>query len=207
MFVIDSSGDSGSLLLEQQKRLTLLLSAALVQLQRRVRRLRLRLAALQYGHVVSTRHNFRDWQDLDVFQSRLTSMSGSGRHGAPQVVDALGNATRLFARETAGGSLRVLLLMLDGRERPGVATWAAAEAQRHDIRLFVIRTAPPPPPSDGASGEGLQYNLADGRLQEQLLQQLVSDAHSLTTGTPALLHLLDNRLSNININPCPAMLI
>lgn len=75
MFVIDSSEDTGPLLLDQQKQLTLGLSGKLVQLQSSVQRLRLRLAALQYDQVVSTQHNFRDWQDLDVFQSRVASVS------------------------------------------------------------------------------------------------------------------------------------
>lgn len=178
MFVMDSSEDSGPLLFDQQKQLTLGLSAELVQLQSSVQRLRLRLAALQYGRVVSTQHNFRDWQDLDVFQSRVASMSASGRRGASHVAYAVANATRLFTRETPVGSLRVLLLMLDGSEQPRSATWAAAEAQRHNIRVFAIGTAP-------LQGAGLQWvasspaqqyvhSLADGGLQDTLLEQLVS---------------------------------
>lgn len=183
MFVIDSSEDTGPLLLDQQKQLTLGLSAKLVQLQSSVQRLRLRLAALQYDQVVSTQHNFRDWQDLDVFQSRVSSVSASGLHGASYVASAVGNATRLFTRETAAGSLRVLLLMLNGSEQPRSATWAAAEAQRHNIRVFAIRTAQLQ--GDRMSSAGLQWvassppqqyvhSLADSRLQDNLLKQLVS---------------------------------
>lgn len=178
MFVIDSSEDTGPLLLEQQKRLTLGLSTELARLQSSAQRLRLRLAALQYDRVVSTRHNFRDWQDLDVFQSRVASMSPSGRRGgsASRLADALGNATRLFARETAAGSLRVLLLMLDGSQRPSSATWAAAEARRHNIRVFAIRTQGVASSSPAPSPPQPQYvhSLADSRLQDDLLEELVS---------------------------------
>ncbi|KAJ4920143.1 hypothetical protein JOQ06_024680 [Pogonophryne albipinna] len=81
----------------------------------------------------------RDWQDLDVFQSRVSSMAFIG-HGTFSAY-GISNATQLFGRETSSSSLRVALLMTDGSDHPRSpsAVAAAAEAKQQNIRMFVLR--------------------------------------------------------------------
>ncbi|KAK5855504.1 hypothetical protein PBY51_005601 [Eleginops maclovinus] len=139
MFIVDSSERAKSLLFERQKDFILRFSSRLLQLQSSGWRLRLRLAALQYSSSVSLEHNFRDWQDLDVFQSRVASMAFIG-HGTYSAY-GISNATQVFGRETSPGSLRVALLLTDGSDHPRSpsAVAAAAEAKQHNIRVFTIR--------------------------------------------------------------------
>lgn len=154
MFIVDSSERAKSLLFERQKDFVLRFSTKLQRLQSAGWRLRLRLAALQYSSTVSVEHNFRDWQDLDVFQSRVASMTLIG-HGTYSAY-AIANATRVFGRETSSGSLRVALLLTNGADHPRSpsAVAAASEAKQHDIRLFAIRLSGPP--RDGAMGARLR---------------------------------------------------
>ncbi|XP_034457148.1 collagen, type XXVIII, alpha 1a [Hippoglossus hippoglossus] len=139
MFIVDSSEKARALLFERQKEFILRFSTKLVQLHSDGWRLRLRLAALQYSSTVSVEHNFRDWQDVDVFQSRVAAMTfiGHGTYSAYGIT----NATQVFSRETSPSSLRVALLMTDGTDHPRSpsAVAAAAEAKQHSIRVFVIR--------------------------------------------------------------------
>ncbi|XP_062266556.1 collagen, type XXVIII, alpha 1a [Platichthys flesus] len=139
MFIVDSSEKAKALLFERQKEFILRFSTKLVQLHSDGWRLRLRLAALQYSSTVSVEHNFRDWQDVDVFQSRVAAMTmiGHGTYSAYGIT----NATKVFSRETSPSSLRVALLMTDGTDHPRSpsAVAAAAEAKQHSIRVFVIR--------------------------------------------------------------------
>ncbi|XP_053190136.1 collagen, type XXVIII, alpha 1a [Scomber japonicus] len=139
MFIVDSSENAKVLLFEQQKAFVLRFSTKLMELHSAGWRLRLRLAALQYSSTVSVEHNFRDWQDLDVFQSRVASMTYIG-HGTYSAY-AITNATQVFNRETSSSSLRIALLMTDGADHPRSpsAVTAAAEAKQHNIRVFTIR--------------------------------------------------------------------
>ncbi|KAI4792241.1 hypothetical protein KUCAC02_033513 [Chaenocephalus aceratus] len=104
VFIVDGSERAKSLLFERQKAFILRFSSRLTQLHSPGWRLRLRLAALQYSSSVSLEHNFRDWQDLDVFQSRASSMAFIG-HGTFSAY-GISNATQLFGRETSSSSLR-----------------------------------------------------------------------------------------------------
>ncbi|KAG8005001.1 Collagen alpha-1(XXVIII) chain [Nibea albiflora] len=144
--------------------------------------MRLRLAALQYSSTVSVEHNFRDWQDLDVFQSRVASMTFIG-HGTYSAY-AITNATQVFTRETSASSLRVALLMTDGTDHPRSpsAVTAAAEAKQHNIRVFTIRLSGLL--KDGPMGSKLRsiasappqqhvLSLADPRLDDRLFSELV----------------------------------
>ncbi|KAM3596611.1 uncharacterized protein V6R79_017933 [Siganus canaliculatus] len=138
MFIIDSSEKAKSLF-EQQKEFVLRFSTKLMQLHSAGWRLRVRLSALQYSSAVSLEHNFKDWQDLDVFQSRVASMAFIG-HGT-YTAYAIKNATQVFSRETSPSSLRVALLITDGRDHPNSpsAVLASAEAQQYNIRVFAIK--------------------------------------------------------------------
>uniref|UniRef100_A0A3Q1GGD7 Collagen, type XXVIII, alpha 1b n=1 Tax=Acanthochromis polyacanthus TaxID=80966 RepID=A0A3Q1GGD7_9TELE len=179
MFIVDSSEKAKSLLFEQQKEFILRFSTKLMQLHSAGWRLRLRMAALQYSSTVSVEHNFRDWQDLDVFQSRVASMTFIG-HGTYSAY-AITNATKVFSRETSSSSLRVALLMTDGLDHPRSpsAVTAAAEAKQHNIRVFTIRLSGLP--REGSMGSKLR-SIASAPPQQHVLS--LTDSH------------LDDRLFN-----------
>ncbi|KAI3358758.1 hypothetical protein L3Q82_014723 [Scortum barcoo] len=183
MFIVDSSEKAKSLLFERQKEFILLFSTKLMQLQSPGWRLRLRLAALQYSSTVSVEHNFKDWQDLDVFQSRVASMTFIG-HGTYSAY-AITNATQLFNRETSSSSLRVALLLMDGTDHPRSPSTvtAAAVAKQHNIRVFTIRLSGLP--REGPVGAKLRsiasappqqhvLSLTDSQLDDRLFNELVS---------------------------------
>ncbi|KAM8841196.1 collagen, type XXVIII, alpha 1a isoform 2-T3 [Spinachia spinachia] len=183
MFIVDSSERAKSLLFERQKDFVLRFSTKLLQLQSAGWRLRLRLAALQYSSAVSVEHNFRDWQDLDVFQSRVASMTFIG-HGT-YTAYAIHNSTQIFGRETSSSSLRVVLLMTDGADHPRSpsAVTAASEAKRLNIRVFAIGLSAPQ--RDGSMGTRLRalasgppqqhvLSLADRQLDDRLFNELNS---------------------------------
>ncbi|KAM7372770.1 hypothetical protein PAMP_007668 [Pampus punctatissimus] len=180
MFIVDSS-EKAKTLFERQKAFVLRFSTKLMQLNSAGWRLRLRLAALQYSSTVSVEHNFRDWQDLDVFQSRVASMTFIG-HGTYSAY-AITNATQVFNRETSSNSLRVALLMIDGTDHPRSpgAVMAAAEAKQHNIRVFIIRLSGLP--REGPMGAKLRsiasappqqhvLSLTDSQLDDRLYNEL-----------------------------------
>lgn len=183
MFIVDSSEKAKALLFERQKEFIQRFSTKLMQLHSDGWRLRLRLAALQYSSTVSVEHNFRDWQDLDVFQSRVAAMTFIG-HGTYSAY-AITNATRVFSHETSSSSLRVAMLMTDGTDHPRSpsAVTAAAEAKQHNIRVFTIRLSGQT--KDGPIGAKLRsiasappqqhvLSLTDSQLDDKLFNELVS---------------------------------
>ncbi|KAK7899596.1 hypothetical protein WMY93_020449 [Mugilogobius chulae] len=92
LFMVDSSETAKGSLFERQKDFISSFSPQLVQLNSAGWRMRVRLAALQYSSAVSLEHNFRDWQDVDVFQSRVAAMKFIG-HGSYSAY-AIANATK-----------------------------------------------------------------------------------------------------------------
>ncbi|XP_029975994.1 collagen, type XXVIII, alpha 1a [Salarias fasciatus] len=187
-FIVDSSEKARPQLFEEQKAFVLRFSGRLMQLRAAGWRLRVRLAAVQYSSAASVEHNFRDWQDLDVFQSRVAAMAfmGQGTYSAY----AIANATRLFARETSSASLRVALLMTDGVDHPRSpgAVAAAAEAKQNGVRVFVVGLSALP--GDGAAATKLRsiasappqqhvLSLTDAQLDQRLLSELVSGLLSI----------------------------
>lgn len=182
MFLVDSSEKAALTLFEQQKQFVLGFSARLVRIDSPGWRVRLRLAVLQYSSTVSVEHNFRDWQDLDVFQSRVSSMALIG-HGTYSAY-AITNATKVFKQETSSSSLRVVLLMTDGEDHPRSpsSVMAAATAKQNGIRMFTIRLSGAP--EQGAMGMKLRsmasipaqqhmFSLSDSQLEDRLFQELV----------------------------------
>ncbi|XP_036371958.1 collagen, type XXVIII, alpha 1a [Megalops cyprinoides] len=137
-FLLDGSETAKLGLFQQQQGFVRRFSQRLMQMQLQGWRLRTRLAALQYSSSVSVENSFQDWQDLHAFQSRLGRMAFIG-HGTYSAY-ALGNATRMFVRETEPGSLRVALLMTDGADHPRSpsAAAAAAEARGQNVWLFAV---------------------------------------------------------------------
>lgn len=189
MFIVDSSEKAKALLFDQQKEFILRFSTKLMQLQSPGWRLRLRLAILQYSSNVSVEHNFKDWQDLDVFQGRVATMTFIG-HGTYSAY-AITNATRVFSRETSSSSLRMALLLTDGADHPRSpsAVTAAAEAKQLNIRMFAIRLTGPL--VDGpmsaklrsiASAPPQQHvlSLTDSHLDDRLFSELVSQVIAIT---------------------------
>ncbi|KAK7138963.1 hypothetical protein R3I93_016165 [Phoxinus phoxinus] len=137
-FLVDSSEKATMLLFERQRDLVLRFSTRLMQMQVPGWHMRVRIAVLQYSSNVSVEHNFRDWQDIDVLQSRVDAMTyiGQGTFSAY----AISNATQLFVRETAASSLRAILLLMNGIDHPRSpsAVTAAGDAKSNNIRMFVI---------------------------------------------------------------------
>ncbi|XP_047460147.1 collagen, type XXVIII, alpha 1a [Mugil cephalus] len=181
MFIVDSSEKAKGLLFQRQKEFVLRFSTKVMQLHSAGWRLRLRLAALQYSSTVSVEHNFKDWQDLDVFQSRVASMDFIG-HGTFSAY-AITNATKVFNHETSHSSLRVVLLMTDGTDHPRSpsAVTAAAEAKQHNIRVFIIQLSGLP--REGGTGTKLRsiasappqqhvLSLTDNQLDQRLFNEL-----------------------------------
>uniref|UniRef100_A0A8B9GLI6 Collagen type XXVIII alpha 1 chain n=1 Tax=Astyanax mexicanus TaxID=7994 RepID=A0A8B9GLI6_ASTMX len=181
-FLVDSS-ETAMAQFEKQREFVTRFALQLMQLDVAGWRLRLRLALMQYSSTVSVEHNFRDWQDVDVFQSRVAAMSfiGQGTYSAY----AISNATQLFARETASSSVRIVLLLTDGVDHPRSpsALSATADSKNHNIRVFAIGLSPQS--RDGqrfarlrslASAPAQQhvFNLGDPELDEKLFTELVS---------------------------------
>lgn len=185
-FLVDSSETAKSLLFEKQREFVKRFASQLMQVDVAGWRMRLRLALLQYSSIISVEHNFRDWQDVDVFQSRVSAMSYIG-HGTYSAY-AISNATQLFTRETASSSVRIALLMTDGVDHPRSpsAMSATADAKNHNIRVFAIGLSPPS--RDGQSYARLRllasapaqqhvFNLGDPELDEKLFTELRAAVH------------------------------
>lgn len=181
--MVDSSEKASVLLFERQRDFVLRFSTRLMQMQVPGWSMRVRLAVLQYSSTVLVEHNFRDWQDIDVFQSRVDSMAyiGQGTYSAY----AISNATQLFIQETAPSSLRAELLLTDGVDHPRSpsAVTAAADAKNNNIRMFVIglsgstrdeqdngrlRSIASAPPQQHL------FSLTDPQLDDKLFRELVS---------------------------------
>uniref|UniRef100_W5L8Q7 Collagen, type XXVIII, alpha 1a n=1 Tax=Astyanax mexicanus TaxID=7994 RepID=W5L8Q7_ASTMX len=185
-FLVDSS-ETAMAQFEKQREFVTRFALQLMQLDVAGWRLRLRLALMQYSSTVSVEHNFRDWQDVDVFQSRVAAMSfiGQGTYSAY----AISNATQLFARETASSSVRIVLLFTDGVDHPRSpsALSATADSKNHNIRVFAIGLSPQS--RDGqrfarlrsiASAPAQQhvFNLGDPELDEKLFTELCPQPRS-----------------------------
>ncbi|KAJ8354492.1 hypothetical protein SKAU_G00220590 [Synaphobranchus kaupii] len=180
-FILDSSESAKTILFSKEKEFVRSLSSRIMQMQLAGWKLRIRMAALQYSSTVSVDHNFLDWQDLDVFQSRVSSMAYIG-HGT-YTSYAISNATQLFAHETKADGTRVALLMTDGVDHPRSpsVTAAAAEAKSHNIKLFAIGLSNLARESQNsaklraiANTPSQQYvhSLTDSLLEEKLLREL-----------------------------------
>uniref|UniRef100_A0A8C1NMK3 Collagen, type XXVIII, alpha 1a n=1 Tax=Cyprinus carpio TaxID=7962 RepID=A0A8C1NMK3_CYPCA len=192
-FLVDSSEKATMLLFERQREFVLRFSTRLMQLQVSGWRLRVRLALLQYSSIVSVEHNFQDWQDIEVFHSRVDNMIYIG-HGTYSAY-AISNATRLFKRETSPSSLRAALLLTDGVDHPRSpsAVTAAADAKNHNIRMFVIglsgstrdkqdkgrlRSIASAPPQQHL------FSLTDPQLDDKLFRELGERGPGGPTGPP-----------------------
>ncbi|XP_061080709.1 collagen, type XXVIII, alpha 1b [Conger conger] len=180
-FILDSSESAKTSLFSKEKDFVLSLSSQIMQMQLAGWKLRIRMAALQYSSSVSVDHNFLDWQDLDVFQSRVSSMAYIG-HGT-YTSYAITNATQVFAHETKADNIRVALLMTDGVDHPRSPSViaAAAEAKGHGIKLFTIGLSDLARESQNsaklraiANTPPQQYvhSLTDSLLEEKLLSEL-----------------------------------
>ncbi|KAK9961451.1 hypothetical protein ABG768_009239 [Culter alburnus] len=180
-FILDSSESAKSSLFDQEKDFVRSFSRQVVQMQVSDWHLKTRLALIYYSSSVHIDQRFRDWQDLDLFLSRLTDAIYIG-HGT-YTTYAISNATQLFTSETKEKSVRVALLMTDGSDHPRNPDImrAVAEAKGHKIKIFTISLSYLAKNSvnsaklrDVASSPAQQYShsLTDPKLKERLLQQL-----------------------------------
>ncbi|XP_030641205.1 collagen, type XXVIII, alpha 1b [Chanos chanos] len=183
-FILDSSESAKTPLFEKQKAFVRSFSTRLLKMQVTGWQLKIRLAAIQYSSTVSIDHNFMDWQDLDVFLSRIDAMAyiGQGTYSSY----AISNATQIFTRETKDENVRVALLMTDGVDHPRspdiIST--AAEAKGRNIKLFTIGLSDLARGSQNsaklravASSPQYVHSLTDPHLEERLLQQLTTVAN------------------------------
>ncbi|CAG5892046.1 unnamed protein product [Menidia menidia] len=146
LFLVDSSDVSGRVLFERQKELVLRVSGRLLALRSSGWRLRVRLAALQFGGGnISVQHNLRDWQDADGGGHGLP-----GGGGAPPG-RAMAAAARLFRGESSPAGLKGALLLLSAAG-PDHYSAAAAEEKLQGVRLLtstIVRSKSQRPVSVG----------------------------------------------------------
>ncbi len=155
-----------------------------MQLQVSGWRMRVRLALLQYSSTVSVEHNFRDWQDIDVFHSQVDAMAYIG-HGTYSAY-AISNATRLFNRETSPQQLteQRFCWPKGWTTHAALVLWLQPQMPKnHNIRMFVIglsgstrdeqdngrlRSIASAPPQQHL------FSLTDPQLDDKLFRELVS---------------------------------
>ncbi|XP_051999267.1 collagen, type XXVIII, alpha 1b [Xyrauchen texanus] len=189
-FILDSSESAKVFLFDRQKAFVRSFSKRIAQMQVSGWHLQTRFALIYYSSTVYIDQRFKDWQDHDVFLSRLenTSYIGQGTY----TTYALTNATQLFTSETKGQSVRVALLMTDGIDHPRNPDilMAAAEAKSHNIKIFTIGLSYLAQDMNSgklwavASSPSQQYfhSLTDPHLEERLLQQLETIAKNECPG-------------------------
>lgn len=180
-FILDSSESAKGLLFDREKEFVRSFSKRVAQMQVSDWHLKTRMALIYYSSSVHIDQRFRDWQDLDVFLSRLADAIyiGQGTYSTY----AISNATQLFTSETEEQSVRVALLMTDAIDHPrnpDIMT-AVSEAKGHNIKIFAIGLSNLAKDKMNsaklrviASSPAQQYfhSLTDPQLEERLLQQL-----------------------------------
>uniref|UniRef100_A0A672S6U2 Collagen, type XXVIII, alpha 1b n=1 Tax=Sinocyclocheilus grahami TaxID=75366 RepID=A0A672S6U2_SINGR len=180
-FILDSSESAKGLLFDQEKAFVRSFSKRVAQMQVSDWHLKTRMALIYYSSSVHIDQHFKDWQELDVFLSRLADAIyiGQGTYSTY----AISNTTQLFTSETKEQSVRVALLMTDGIDHPrnpDIMT-AVAEAKGHNIKIFTIGLSNLAKDNVNsaklrvvASSPAQQYfhSLTDPKLEERLLQQL-----------------------------------
>ncbi|KAK1172913.1 collagen alpha-1(XXVIII) chain-like [Acipenser oxyrinchus oxyrinchus] len=183
-FILDSSESAKNIMFERQKAFVQDFSERVMQMMSPSGiPLNIRLAALQYSSTVKKDHPFRDWQNIQVFKNRVRSMAyiGQGTYSSY----AITNATQLFETEAKHGSVKVALLMTDGKDHPRNPDIlvAATTAKNHGIKLFTIglsalaneRTSIVKLRSIASvPSEQYMHSLTDPYLQDKLLNELVS---------------------------------
>lgn len=185
-FILDSSESAKGLLFDREKAFVRSFSKRVAQMQVSDWHLKTRMALIYYSSSVHIDQHFKDWQDHDVFLSRLEDAIyiGQGTYST----FAISNATQLFTSETKEQSVRVALLMTDGVDHPRNPDimMAVAEAKGQNIKIFTIGLSNLAKHNMNsaklrviASSPAQQYfhSLTDPKLEERLLQQLVR--HSL----------------------------
>ncbi|KAK6491405.1 collagen alpha-1(XXVIII) chain-like [Huso huso] len=185
-FIMDSSESAKNIMFEREKAFVQDFSERIMQMTPPSGiELNINLAALQYSSTVKKEHPFRDWQNIEVFKSRVHSMAYIG-HGTYSSY-AITNTTQLFEEETKPDSVKVALLMTDGVDHPRNPDilGAATTAKNYGIKLFTIGLSALANESTSivklssiASAPAEQYvhSLTDPYLREKLLNELVSSS-------------------------------
>uniref|UniRef100_A0A8C1WX71 Collagen, type XXVIII, alpha 1b n=1 Tax=Cyprinus carpio TaxID=7962 RepID=A0A8C1WX71_CYPCA len=188
-FILDSSESAKSPLFNQEKEFVRSFSKQVMQMKVPDWHLKTRMALIYYSSSVYINQRFRDWQDHDVFLSRLVDgiYIGQGTYSTY----AISNATQLFTSETKVQSVRVALLMTDGVDHPRNPDImkAVAEAKHHNIKIFTIGLSGLAKDNVKhaklraiASSPAEQYchSLMDPKLKERLLQHLLEMHHKVS---------------------------
>uniref|UniRef100_A0A8C1KYG6 Collagen, type XXVIII, alpha 1b n=1 Tax=Cyprinus carpio TaxID=7962 RepID=A0A8C1KYG6_CYPCA len=188
-FILDSSESAKSPLFNQEKEFVRSFSKQVMQMKVSDWHLKTRMALIYYSSSVYINQRFRDWQDHDVFLSRLVDgiYIGQGTYSTY----AISNATQLFTSETKEQSVRVALLMTDGVDHPRNPDImkAVAEAKGHNIKIFTIGLSGLAKDNVKhaklraiASSPAEQYchSLTDPKLKERLLQHLLEMHHKVS---------------------------
>ncbi|XP_042597644.1 collagen, type XXVIII, alpha 1b [Cyprinus carpio] len=195
-FILDSSESAKGILFDREKAFVRSFSKRVAQMQVSDWHLKTRMALIYYSSSVHIDPHFRDWQDLDVFLSRLEGAIyiGQGTYSTY----AISNATQLFTSETKEQSVRVALLMTDGIDHPRNPDimMAVSEAKGHNIKIFTIGLSNLAKDNVNsaklrviASSPAQQYfhSLTDPKLEERLLQQLKTVAKNECPQPPVCL--------------------
>ncbi|RXM28195.1 Collagen alpha-1(XXVIII) chain [Acipenser ruthenus] len=138
-FIMDSSESAKNIMFEREKAFVQDFGERVMQMTSPSGiKLNISLAALQYSSTVKKEHPFRDWQNIEVFKSRVRSMAYIG-HGTYSSY-AITNTTQLFEEETKPDGVKVALLMTDGVDHPRNPDilGAATTAKNYGIKLFTI---------------------------------------------------------------------
>uniref|UniRef100_A0A8C2JL61 Collagen alpha-1(XXVIII) chain n=1 Tax=Cyprinus carpio TaxID=7962 RepID=A0A8C2JL61_CYPCA len=195
-FILDSSESAKGILFDREKAFVRSFSKRVAQMQVSDWHLKTRMALIYYSSSVHIDPHFRDWQDLDVFLSRLEGAIyiGQGTYSTY----AISNATQLFTSETKEQSVRVALLMTDGIDHPRNPDimMAVSEAKGHNIKIFTIGLSNLAKDNVNsaklrviASSPAQQYfhSLTDPKLEDRLLQQLKTVAKNECPQPPVCL--------------------
>ncbi|KAF5899097.1 collagen alpha-1(XXVIII) chain-like, partial [Clarias magur] len=183
-FLLDSSESAMLYGFEKEKGFVRSFAERMVNMQVPGWALTHRLAVLQYSSSVLIMQRFSEWDGLGKFLKSVGNMRyiGQGTYTAY----AIRNATELFVHEADVKNVRVMLLMTDGSDHPRSpnSLTACAEAKAHNITLFTISLSSQRSHKAklgamaSAPTQRFVHNLNDPHLEQKLLQELETVAHS-----------------------------
>lgn len=141
-----------------------------------------RMALIQYSSTVLTEQSFRDWKGPDNFKERIAPISYIG-HGT-YTTYAITNLTQLYMTEGTQNSVKVAIVLTDGRDHPrnpDIST-ASINAKNNGIKFFMVGLSHVA--EERSNAEKLHrlasapstrfvYNLKDEKIVEKILKEVV----------------------------------
>ncbi len=141
--------------------------------------LKFRTALLQYSSHVITEQSFKDWRGVPTFQDRIEPMPYIG-HGT-YTTYAITNLTRIYLEESGPDSVKVAILLYDGKSHPKNPDIfsALADAKNQGIKFFTVGV------TSAANVEQLRllasppaaryvHNLQDKGVMDKIVKEIVS---------------------------------